>query len=206
VQTSFPEEALVLGGCSLGGNFSLRIAAVAGEAALRIERVVAVCPVLDPAQTMQALDLGLWAYRYYFIRRWRRSLQRKKAVFPSLYDFSNLERFQTLREMTDYFVTNYTEFPDLQAYLRGYALTGDRLAGLEVPSTMLLAEDDPVIPIRGLDEISAPNLLNVHISRFGGHCGFINGPGLSSFLDDYFVEVFGQNASDFTRDNRSQVA
>lgn len=200
VQTAFPDEALMLGGYSLGGNFSLRIAAAANESTLRIERVVAICPVLDPAQTMQALDLGFSAYRIYFIRRWRRSLQRKKRAFPILYDFSNLERFNTLHEMTDYFVTNYTEFPDLRTYLQGYALTGERLTDLDVPSKILLAEDDPVVPIRGLDEISTPKSLSIEISRFGGHCGFVSNLGSPSWLDDYFL-----NAFDVTRGNHSQA-
>ena len=201
VQTTFPDDALMLGGYSLGGNFSLRIAAGAPDSGLRIERVVAVCPVLDPAQTMEAIDLGLSAYRLYYIRRWRRSLERKKAVFPALYDFSNRDRFNSLRTMTDFFVRNYTEFPDLETYLNSYSLLGNRLADLSVPSTMLLADDDPVIPIRGLEGIAASNSLAVERSRYGGHCGFVTDYGLSSWLDRYIPDVF-----ELTPGNRSQAA
>ena len=201
VQATFPDEALLLGGFSLGGNFSLRIAATARVSGLRIERVVAVCPVLDPAQTMEALDFGLAIYRSYFIRKWRRSLMRKQEAFPALYDFSKLERFNSLREMTDFFVRNYTEFPDLETYLNGYTLTGDRLADLDVPSTMLLADDDPVIPVRGLNGMSTPKSLRIEKSRFGGHCGFVAGYGLSSWLDHYFLGAF-----ELTPGNRSRAA
>jgi predicted alpha/beta-fold hydrolase len=190
VQSTFPDEALSLGGISLGGNFSLRIAASAPQSGLRIQQVVAICPVLDPAQTIQALDLGLSAYRVYFMRKWKRSLKLKKAAFPGLYDFSNLEQFKTLRGMTDYFVRYYTEFPNLETYLEGYALTGDRLASLNVPATMLLAIDDPVIPIKGLTGIASSACLRIETSEFGGHCGFIEGYGLQSWSDRFLVNAF----------------
>jgi hypothetical protein len=91
--------------------------------------------------------------------------------------------------MTGYFVGHYTDFPDLDTYLAGYALTGGRLAGLEVPSSLLLAEDDPVIPARGLERVAVTGALKVQRSRFGGHCGFLADYRLTSWLDDYLAEV-----------------
>ena len=145
----FPGERLYLGGFSLGGNFALRIAARAPASRdSRSSRLRPCAPCWIPRSTMTALDDGLLHYRLYFIRKWRRSLELKREAFPDLYDFGELERFRTLRGMTDYFVCNYTEFPDLETYLRGYAVTGERLARLEVPTEILLADDDPVIPVR----------------------------------------------------------
>jgi len=190
LQRRFPEERLFLGGFSLGGNFALRIAARAPAAGLRIEQVAAVCPVLDPGATMVALDNGLPPYRLYFIRKWRRSLELKRNAFPALYDFGELERFRTLRGMTDYFVCNYTGFPDLESYLRGYAVTGDRLASLVVPTEILLADDDPVIPVSDAARVAHAPSLTVRRSRYGGHCGFIADYRLASWLDEYVARVF----------------
>jgi uncharacterized protein len=186
----FPAERLYLGGFSLGGNFALRIAARAPVAGIPIEQVAAVCPVLDPRSTMAALDSGLLHYRLYFIRKWRRSLELKREAFPALYDFGELERFRTLGGMTDYFVRNYTEFPDLESYLRGYAVTGERLARLEVPTEILLADDDPVIPVRDVAALARTSALTIRRSRHGGHCGFIADYGLASWLDEYVARVF----------------
>lgn len=189
VQQEFPDSPLYLGGYSLGGNFALRVAARADAADLDIRRVVAICPVLNPEQTMEALDSGWAGYRMYFIHKWRRSLRLKRAAFPSEYDFSNLERFKTLGSMTDYFVRHYTEYPDLLTYLRGYALVGDRLAGMRVPSEMLVAEDDPVIPVKGLEQLARPDSLRIRRSAFGGHCGFLENYRLRSLLDRYLVDA-----------------
>ncbi len=190
LQRRYPAEDLYLGGFSLGGNFALRIAAGASAAGMRIRRVVAVCPVLDPRQTLAALDDGLPQYRLYFIRKWRRSLERKRAAFPDLYDFGRLSRFRTLRGMTDYFACNYAGYPDLDSYLRGYAVTGERLAPLEVPTEILLADDDPVIPVRDADALARTPALNIRRSRHGGHCAFLTDYRLRSWLDDYVARAF----------------
>lgn len=186
----FPGEELALAGFSLGGNFALRIAAAAGPA-LGLARVVAVCPVLDPAETMVALDRGALIYRLYFLIKWRRSLERKAALFPDDYQFGSLRRFRSLTAMTEFFVTRYTEFPDLATYLRGYAITGDRLAGLAVPARLLLADDDPVIPPGTVARVAPTPQLTVERSRFGGHCGFLQDFRLRSWLDDYLVATLG---------------
>jgi hypothetical protein len=138
-------------------------------------------------QTLDALENGWIGYRNYFIRKWRKSLVKKMHAFPDTYNFSNLTNFRSLRDMTDHFVTTYTEFPDLHTYLRGYALTGSRLAELEIPSTMLLAEDDPVIPIAGLNGVARAPSLIVERSAFGGHCGFLADYRLRSWLDEYVL-------------------
>jgi len=189
VQARYPQEKLVLIGSSLGGNFALRIAARAQTAGLMIDRVVAICPVLDPEETMHALDHGSAIYQRYFMRRWRHSLELKKAAFPRRYDFTRLERFRTLGEMTDHFVRHYTEYSDMPTYLRGYALTGERLSGLRVPSIMLLAEDDPVIPVGALDRVARPACLRIDTTSYGGHCGFIEDYRLKSWSDRYVLSA-----------------
>jgi predicted alpha/beta-fold hydrolase len=192
VQERFPDETFVLGGFSLGGNFALRVAARARESGLAIARVAAVCPVLDPADTMYAMDQGPAIYRRHFLARWRRSLLLKQRAFPSLYDFGDLQRFRTLEAMTEYFVLNYAGFPDLHSYLQGYALTGDRMASLTVPARMLLADDDPVIPAAGLARVARPVSLHVDRIGFGGHCAFLANYRLDSLADDYLLAALNR--------------
>jgi uncharacterized protein len=174
--------AFVLG-YSLGGNFALRIAALAPRLGLDLTKVVAICPVLRPHSTMQALESGFWIYRDYFLRRWRRSLAAKAAVFPQLYDFGDLRRFRTLTETTAFFVERYTEFPDLDAYLNGYSVTGNALEGLTIPTWLIAAQDDPVIPIADLSALARSDALEITLARRGGHCGFLEDFRLGSWLD-----------------------
>jgi len=172
LQQHFAGTALRLVGFSLGGNFMLRVAAQAREAGLDLARVIAVSPVLDPAQTLTALERGLPGYERYFVRKWLRSLRRKQAAWPESYDFRRLARLRGLRSMTAELVRSYSEFATLEDYLNGYALTGARLARLEVPALILTSRDDPIIPADGLARLARPAALSIIVTRYGGHCGF----------------------------------
>jgi predicted alpha/beta-fold hydrolase len=179
VREQFPTRHFAIVGQSLGGNFALRIAARASREGLEIGRVLAVCPVLRPHSTMLALDRGWWLYRRYFLARWRRSLLAKAEVFPHLYQFGDLRRFDTLTATTEFFVENYTEFESLDRYLEGYAIVGDALSVLDAPCRILVAADDPIIPVADLALLARPSALEITTLRRGGHCGFVdrlNGP------------------------------
>jgi predicted alpha/beta-fold hydrolase len=188
VHDSYPDQGLSLVGFSLGGNFCLRVGAAAEQAGINIDKIVAVCPVLNPAQTMQVLDSGWSGYRRYFLSRWRSSLQRKKALFPALYRYSNLSRFRSMEAMTDFFVREHTDYADLHTYLSGYGLSGNRLADISAATSLLLAQDDPVIPHAGLADMQLPDSVTVHAVRHGGHCGFMDSMQLRSWLDDFVLQ------------------
>jgi predicted alpha/beta-fold hydrolase len=183
ITAAHPAPRTFLIGHSLGGNFALRAAARAPTAGIDLTRVVAICPVLKPHSTMRALEDGLWVYREYFLRRWRRSLMAKAACFPQLYEFGDLRRFPTLTATTEFFATRYAGFPDIDAYLKGYAITGDVLANLEVPTRLIAAADDPVIPIEDLADVAVTRALSVDVFPRGGHCAFLESYRLRSWLD-----------------------
>jgi uncharacterized protein len=161
-------------GFSLGGNFMLRVAAQASAAGLDLARVIAVSPVLEPVATLAALQRGMPGYEAYFVRKWLRSLGKKQAAWPDAYDFAQLARQRDLKLMTADLVRCYTDFPTLEHYLNGYAITGERLARLEVPSLILTSLDDPIIPASGLAQLARPPSLSLTVTRYGGHCGFFD--------------------------------
>lgn len=183
IATTHAAERLFVVGHSLGGNFALRAAARAPAAGIPLTKAIAICPVLRPHSTMRALEEGLWVYREYFLRRWRRSLLAKQACFPDLYDFGDLRRLPTLTATTEFFVTRYAGFADLDSYLSGYAITGNVLANLSVPAKLIAAADDPVIPIEDLADVAMTPALSVDVFPRGGHCAFIEGYHLRSWVD-----------------------
>jgi predicted alpha/beta-fold hydrolase len=186
-QHSYPSVFLV--GFSLGGNFSLRIAADSGKT-LGLTAVVAISPPVDPVNAMATLNQGSFIYRKYFMRRWKSSLRKKLQHFPE-YDFAKeLENNKTFDELNKFFVPRYTDFADTESYFKSYALTGDRLSKLDTPAHLITAEDDPVIPITDLDKITCQNKLKLEVYRFGGHCGFIANCKAHSFMEPRLVDLF----------------
>jgi len=170
----FPGLPIVLAGFSLGGNFMLRVGAQARTAGLDIARIVAVSPVLDPSDTLRALESGFAAYPLYFVRKWWRSLLKKQAAWPAHYDFKGLRRVRDLRRLTAELISRFTDFGSLEEYLDGYSITGAALLGLEAPTTLITSLDDPIIPAGGLERLAHPPSLRIVVTRFGGHCGFLD--------------------------------
>ncbi len=179
-----------LAGYSLGGNFSLRVALRAGSAALDIARVVAVNPVIDPAAAMQSMENGIGFYERYFERKWSRSLHIKKQSFPELYGEETWHEIRGLRERTHYLATQHAGFDSAEEYFEGYSVAGARLGALRVPSTILTSEDDPVVPIHDFRDLPANPAIELIVTRYGGHCGFLKNWKLESMAEDLIASRF----------------
>jgi uncharacterized protein len=194
LHSQFPGRPLQLVGFSLGGNFLLRVAAQARAAALDLARVIAVSPVLEPVETLEALQRGMPGYERYFVRKWLRSLHKKQAAWPGSYDFRELARMRDLKRMTAELVRSHTDFETLDDYLNGYAITGARLAGLEVPASIMIALDDPLIPAAGLARLARPARLSLTVSRYGGHCGFFENLRSPSWMERRILALLDSGA------------
>ena len=182
-----------LAGFSLGGNFALRIARNAPAAGYRLDRVVAVSPVIRPKNVLKALADGFPIYEQYFVRKWRRSLMRKQSLYPERYNLDAWFRHRNLADQTRHLVADYTEFPDLDAYLEGYSIAGDYLEGLEIPSLVITAADDPIIPISDFQALPRPESLEMEIWPHGGHCGFLANWRLESWIEQRIVSDLCQH-------------
>ena len=190
IQEQTGDRPLCLGGYSLGANFSLRVAARAREAGLNFAQVVAICPVLHPPATLEALENGPGSYNYYFMRKWRRSLRRKHRYWPDIYDIDEIERHRTMRALTEHLVTQYSHFPDLMTYLNGYSILGDALATIAAPTLLVAARDDPIIPPEHLERLATPESLTIVATELGGHCAYLKTLFGPSWADDVLVRSF----------------
>lgn len=172
-------------GFSLGGNFMLRVAASPDARLGAPAGVVAISPVLDPARTLDALESGWSLYHRYFVHKWTRSLQRKQRLWPQHLDFTGLLELADLRRMTAALVARHTDFATMEDYLAGYAITGERLAGLRAPAVILAAEDDPIIPADDLARLAQHPQLRIVRHPHGGHMGFMTAPGAPSWIEQF---------------------
>jgi predicted alpha/beta-fold hydrolase len=183
-----------LAGYSLGGNFSLRVALQAAAAGLDIGHVVAVNPVINPLHAMVSMEEGIRFYERYFERRkWSRSLRIKQQAFPDLYGDETWYDIKGLRERTHYLATRHAGFQSAEEYFEGYSIADHRLEPLRVPSTILTSADDPVVPVKDFEDLPENPCLELIISRYGGHCGFLKNWKLESMAEDLIAERFLQS-------------
>ena len=183
-----PDRPVVAAGYSLGGNFALRLALRAPAAGLPLARVAAVCPVLDPAATMLAMETGWRFYLHHFERKWRASLQRKRVLFPRVHDFDDGTLRLGMRDLTRWLVERHTDFGTLENYFDGYSIAGDRQSQLAMPAHILTSIDDPVMPVDGFHSLALPPGAHLEIAPQGGHCGFLFGAGLDGYAEAWIAD------------------
>lgn len=169
------ERPFYILGTSMGGNFALRLALWHQQQPIPgLRHVVAVSPVLHPGTSTDALDAHP-LYRYYFRRRWLDSLREKQRAFPDTFDISPVEEMASVRVMTEWLVRRYTGYQDADDYFDRYAVDTAAMEHLNVPTTIITARDDRVIPSVGFDALPDHPHLNMHMFDVGGHVGFMDG-------------------------------
>ena len=189
-----PYENMFLAGFSLGGNFTLRIAADRGQE-LRIKAAVAICPPIDPNNAMSTMNEGLFIYEKYFFSRWTRSISKKLSYFPELNFAEDLAKVKTLDDINQTFIPRFTPFRDAQSYFSAYALTGNRLSSLAIQAYLIASEDDPILPITDVDKIDQNEHLVIDKQKHGGHCGFISDAIGNSWIPQRLTNIFTQHLS-----------
>ncbi len=178
-------------GFSLGGNFWLRVATSGDPRVPALAGVVAVSPVLHPDSAMQAMEEGWQVYQSYFVKKWSASLRRKRALWPGLGISEEIFQARTLREMTRQLVAHHTDFPNLEAYLNGYAITGRQLDKLATSATILASLDDPIIPAADLARLAHGPKLKLLSMPMGGHMGFMERPWAGSWINAFVGRELG---------------
>lgn len=183
---------LFLVGFSLGGNFALRIARRAEQQPIYgLRHVVAISPVLDPNKATDCID-NQPLLQYYFLRKWTRSLKRKESLFPRRYDFSHVLNLGNVRAITEKLIPRYSNFKSAIDYFQGYAVTGAALLEMSTPTTIITAEDDPVIPIDDFRKLKLNAQTELVIHACGGHNGFIETILLSSWYEGKLSKCFDE--------------
>lgn len=196
----FPHDKTYLAGFSLGGNFALRIGLQAPAKNIPLNKIAAICPLISPLHTTENLEKNLPVYHHYFVRKWRKSLNKKIALFPDLGFGDTLCKLNRLSSMNDYFVPNHTDYTTPESYLNGYAITKDQLARLTVKSHIIATRDDPITRLGDLESAASPPpaSLQLEITPYGGHCGFIGDFRLNSWVDQRLLSLFREDQPSFT--------
>jgi len=190
-QLSYQDYHLV--GFSLGGNFSLRVAALAHERAVNLKNVIAFCPVIHARESNRVLNQSKnKVYGSYFVRKWKRSLIKKLEHFPHYEYASELDSMKTLDDMNQQLIPVYTEFSNTDDYFDAYALDNDLLENTICPCYLHFAKDDMIIPYQDISEIDTNPNLHITVSEWGGHCGFLMNWKFESWQDKRVIQLLSQ--------------
>ncbi len=184
------EKPVFLAGFSLGGNFALRIASrCALDGIPNLRHIVSISPALDPEKTTDAIDRRP-VIKAYFMKKWRKSLLKKQSLFPAAYDFSEILKHTSIRVVTEKLLKRYSPYKTASQYFNAYSIKPGDLLNIPVPTTLIAAEDDPIIPASDFHRLKLNSMTNLVLHRRGGHNGFLEGFRLNTWYERNMADLF----------------
>lgn len=165
------ERTAVLG-FSLGGHVALRFAL--DEPASGLRTVVAICPPVDLAAVATRIDsTSRWIYRRYLLGRLFEiysEVARRRQLARSI---GEVRQTRTFVEFDSMVIAPRYGFVDAWDYYQTVSV-GPHLAKLEIPTLLVAAEEDPMVPAASLENHlpRSNSFLLCRRSRRGGHLSF----------------------------------
>ena len=189
-----PGSPIGLVGYSLGANLALKLAAEAVDSPVSgLDCVLAANPPLDLAACCR--NIGLPGNRLYdrnFVRALRADVARLHGAFPDLGEVG-LEGVETLRDFDDRYTAPRNGFAGADAYYSS-ASSRDLVGRITLPGLLVHALDDPFVPPSAFEGVDFGPGLEVEITAFGGHLGYLSRSpwrGTRRWLDVRFASWLG---------------
>jgi predicted alpha/beta-fold hydrolase len=209
-----PGSPVTLVGYSLGGNIALKLA---GESGARppenLCRVMAVCPPADLAAC--SAWIGRWhnrGYDRYFAKLLSGQLRERKTRAPHAISVDFARKPTRLIEIDDWFTGPVCGFGNAANYYR-QSSSAPLLAEIRVPTQIIAAADDPLVPRHMFEALRLSPTTHLHIVRHGGHLGFIGSRGSDGdrrWLDwravDWVLQGPAFSSENATRNGRATIS
>ena len=174
VQKLSPLSKISLVGFSLGGNVVLKALGEWGNLVPpEIDSAIAVSPPVDLIHCSWNLRQGgNRIYEKYFMRRLRIRLARRRRLVKDLADSGVTPMPDRLVHYDDQFVAPVFGFNGARDYYETCS-AGPVLQHIHVPTIILSAKDDPVVPNEMYDRFPMSAFIDRVTTDHGGHLGFI---------------------------------
>lgn len=186
---------IFLVGFSLGGNVALKLAGELGESARElIAGVAAVSTPIDLAACVQRLNhWSNFIYARRFLARLKQRIRLKAKLAPGLFQLDQLDRVNTIYDFDDCFTAPAFGFGTADNY---YATQSSNqfLDRIRVPTLLVQAKDDPLIPFEVYQHASVSTNSHLHLIavEHGGHLGFLAKTKPRFWLDETLLEWMEQ--------------
>jgi predicted alpha/beta-fold hydrolase len=105
----------------------------------------------------------------------RRLVERKKLLYPKLYDIRGLNRLRTVRDFDEIYTAPHGGFSGADDYYaRSSALPF--VSCIRVPALIVHAQDDPLVPFEPVlsPEVYGNPLVTTAAPLHGGHVAFVS--------------------------------
>jgi predicted alpha/beta-fold hydrolase len=189
---------LLMTAVSLGGNQALRAVGRVGAGIdsipdwfSRLERIAVVAPPLDLTRCSHNMNRWrMWPYNYYFIRSLLMRIPDKVSQREDYQQHRKRGMPRTLWQLDDQITAPLSGFSDAAEYYRESSAKRV-MHQLPIPTLVLVAEDDPIVPIGCFTDESAnwSPMARLVVAQTGGHVGFIDQRG-QCWMDEVLTSWF----------------
>ncbi len=171
-----PLSSVSLVGFSIGGNIVLRtLGKWNSEVAPMVDSAVAVCPPINLVECSKNLGgHGNRLYESYFVRRMTQQLFARRRQVKGLVDPGVYPLPKRLIHFDDQLTAQAWGYSGALDYYRD-ASSAPWLSKIQVPTVIIAAQDDPVIPFWMFKEAELSDKVELVAPEHGGHLGFIAG-------------------------------
>ena len=167
----------------MGGNIALKAMGEASQGLSRcqlpgVDVAVAVAPPIRLGDCCDNLKLGFnRVYDRSFAKSLHRLANRRQSVHPTAESVQLTPRPRTVREFDDRVTAPLGGYSDANEYYEKCS-AAPFMQHIQIPTLLLTAADDPLIPIRIFDEREMSSAIRFHVAPHGGHLGFIGRRGV----------------------------
>ena len=178
-------------GFSLGGNVVLKLAGELGDDAKGLlAGVCAVSTPIDLHACVRALaERRNFIYQGRFLSRLKERIQRRHLQDPQMYTLEHLPKIRTIEDFDDYYTSRLFGFGTAANYFRTQS-SNQFLEGIRVPTLLIQAKDDPLIPYAVYNHPAFARNANVKLLSVdhGGHLGFLSRCNPRFWVDGIVLE------------------
>lgn len=171
-----PLSSISLVGFSIGGNIVLRtLGKWASEVDSIVDSAVAICPPINLIECSRNLQThGNRIYEKYFIRRMTEQIQTRRRQVKGLIDPGVFPLPNRLIHFDDQFTAPSWGYSSAIEYY-DHASSSPWLRDIKVPTLLLVAKDDPVVPFSMFSQTELSSEIELVATQKGGHLGFLAG-------------------------------
>ncbi|MBM4251878.1 MAG: alpha/beta fold hydrolase [Deltaproteobacteria bacterium] len=173
---------------SLSGNMLLRLLGNTAPSQIpNLAGALAICPPIDLEACSNAIATArnrhIDRFFSYFVTKQAIARDRQLAKYRN----PNLRHGLSLREFDAVYTAPNAGFKSREEYYRECS-AAPVLAKISLPTTILAAKDDPIIPSSIFDD-RVPQHINLRLEQHGGHVGFY-AASVTPYGDRRWVDAF----------------
>lgn len=164
-------EEIILVGFSMGGNISLKYAALRAHPS--VKKVIAYSSPLDMHSSILILaEKHNWLYRLNFEKKIQPKLEQKRLLFPDKLTKEDITHKDWEKQLHTFFckINGYENLETF--YTIGSAL--NFIPQLKIPALIVQSLNDPLLTPECFpyDLAASHDFIHLETPQYGGHCGF----------------------------------